>query len=155
MDIVLGAERVMGKDDAVWLRHANPWSVWTRIMTPLPLLIAAAFSRIWLGWGALVPIAVVMVWICLNPRLFAAPRDFRSCAAQGVLGERVFLRKRRHRRASSACGLCLDCDQRVWGSAADLGFLCAEHLGCFAGDGDRGGGQDVVCGPHGVGLAGF
>ena len=105
MDIFRGAERVMGMDDAVWPRHANPWSVWTRIMIPLPLLIAAAFSRIWLGWGALVPIAVVMVWIWLNPRLFAAPRDFRSWAAQGVLGERVFLRKRvgtaaHHRRAA-------------------------------------------------------
>jgi hypothetical protein len=57
-------------------------------------MIAAVFSRVWLGWGALGPITLVLIWIWLNPRLFAAPQDLRSWAAQGVLGERVFLRKR-------------------------------------------------------------
>ena len=94
MDIFHSAERVMGMNDAVWLRHANPWSVWTRIITPMPLLIVAAFSWVWLGWGALILLALVLIWVWVNPRLFAAQRDFGSWAAQGVLGERVFLRKR-------------------------------------------------------------
>jgi len=49
MDICHWAERAMAMNDRVWLRHANPWSVWTRIVTPLPMLIAAMFSRQWLG----------------------------------------------------------------------------------------------------------
>lgn len=31
--------------DAVWMRHAHPWSVWTRF-TVLPLLIVAIWSRV-------------------------------------------------------------------------------------------------------------
>jgi len=48
------AERLMAMDDAVWMRHANPASVWSRIVTPLPLLPLAVWSRVWLGlarWG--------------------------------------------------------------------------------------------------------
>lgn len=37
-----------------WARHANPWSVWTRIATALPLLILAVWSRVWLGWRSLI-----------------------------------------------------------------------------------------------------
>ena len=55
--------------DDVWARHANPWSVWTRYMA-LPLLIMAIWSRVWLGWGSLMPIAIVLLWIWLNPRVF-------------------------------------------------------------------------------------
>lgn len=94
MDIYALAERAMGMDDRVWLRHANPWSVWTRIVTTMPLFILVGFSRQWLGWGALALLAVVLLWVWANPRLFLAPRDLGSWAAQGVLGERVFLRKR-------------------------------------------------------------
>lgn len=32
--------RAMTMDDATWERHANPWSVWTRMAT-LPLLLPA------------------------------------------------------------------------------------------------------------------
>ena len=83
MDIYAVAERAMGMDDRVWLRHASPWSVWTRIVTPMPLFILVGFSRQWLGWGAL---AVVLLWVWASPRLFPAPRDLESWAAQGVLG---------------------------------------------------------------------
>lgn len=86
------AERLMGMDDRVWARHANPLSVWTRIVTPLPLFALAVWSRIWLGWGALLPVGAVLLWIWVNPRLFPAPDRFTSWAARGVLGERVFLR---------------------------------------------------------------
>lgn len=37
-------------DDAAWARHANPWSVWTRV--PILLLLALAiWSRAWIARG--------------------------------------------------------------------------------------------------------
>ncbi len=94
MDIFAGAERLMAMDDSTWRRHANSWSVWTRILTPLPLLALAIWSRVWLGWGALVPVALTLLWIWINPRLFSEPRNFDSWSAHAVLGERVWLTHR-------------------------------------------------------------
>ncbi|ROT97705.1 DUF6653 family protein [Histidinibacterium lentulum] len=92
MDIFRLAERLMAMDDATWARHASPWSVWTRAATPLPLLALAIWSRVWIGPWAWLAVALVLLWIWLNPRLFAAPATLDGWAARGVLGERVFLR---------------------------------------------------------------
>lgn len=78
--------------DDVWERHANPWSVWTRY-SALPLLGLAAWSRIWWGWWSVAPIAIVIAWIWLNPRLFAKPASTRNWASKAVLGERVGLNR--------------------------------------------------------------
>ena len=104
--VISAAERLMSMDDRTWARHANPWSVWTRVATPLPLLALAIWSRVWIGgwaWGA---VAVVILWIWLNPRVFPKPRHLDSWAARGVMGERVFLRhgnrvSKGHRRAAA------------------------------------------------------
>lgn len=80
--------------DAVWMRHAHPWSVWTRF-TVLPLLIVAIWSRVWLGWWALVPTAVAVLWMWLNPRIFPKPQSTRNWASQAVFGERVWLNRDR------------------------------------------------------------
>jgi|SRR5690625_1013881 len=79
-------------DDKIWQRHANPWSVWTR-NTVLPLLIIAFWSRTWLGWWSLLPIAAAFLWTWLNPRLFSKPKSMDSWAAKGTLGERVWLNR--------------------------------------------------------------
>lgn len=92
MRIMSLSEKIMGMDEEVWLRHASPLSVWSRVVTPLPLLSLALWSRVWLGWWALVPLFAVLVWIWWNPRAFAAPQNFESWASRGVLGERVWLR---------------------------------------------------------------
>ena len=92
-DLYRAAERLMSMDDRVWLRHANPWSVWTRIATA-PFLFLAAWSHVWIGWYALVPLVLVAVWTWLNPRLFAVPADRTTWSARGVFGERVFLNRR-------------------------------------------------------------
>lgn len=52
--------------DSVWARHANPWSVWTRYMA-LPVLVMAIWSRVWLGWGSVVPCAIAFIWIMIMP----------------------------------------------------------------------------------------
>ncbi|MBX6373856.1 MAG: hypothetical protein IRZ13_06400 [Acetobacteraceae bacterium] len=91
-------------DEATWARHANPWSVWTRVAI-LPLMALAVWSRVWIGWWALLPVALLVVWTWLNPRAFPPPRSFESWAAKGVLGERLWIARRegaplpeRHRR---------------------------------------------------------
>lgn len=88
-----GTERLMAMDEATWARHANPLSVYTRIPI-LPLLVLALWSRVWLGWAALFPIGLVVVWIWANPRFFPPPLDLDTWASRGVLGERVFLNRR-------------------------------------------------------------
>lgn len=93
MDIYRGAERLMGMDDAVWLRHANPWSGWSR-MTVLPLFALAVWSRVWLGWLAVIPVAAVVFWAWWNPRAFPPPARFDHWMSKGVLGERVYLTHR-------------------------------------------------------------
>ena len=84
------AEKVMGMDASTWSRHTNPWSGWSRLST-LPLLAAAIWSRVWFGWSALIPIAVVILWTWLNPRLFPAPRSTDNWMSRGVIGEQLWL----------------------------------------------------------------
>jgi hypothetical protein len=79
-------------DDDTWARHANPWSVWSRT-TVLPALILAAWSRVWLGWWALVPGVVGLLWTWLNPRLFGRPESMDNWASKAVLGERVWMNR--------------------------------------------------------------
>lgn len=79
-------------DEEAWERHANPWSVWSRT-TVLPGLILAAWSRVWLGWGAVVPGAIALLWMGLNPRLFGRPDSLDSWASKAVLGERIWINR--------------------------------------------------------------
>lgn len=82
--------RAFGLDDEGWARHANPWSGWTRFTTCLPLLVLAIWSRAWLGWWCLVPVAIAVLWIWINPRVFGPARDDRAWITKGVLGERFW-----------------------------------------------------------------
>ncbi|WP_343035282.1 DUF6653 family protein [Parasulfitobacter algicola] len=94
MDIFKGAERLLAMDDCTWRRHANPWSGITRFGTVLPLLVLAIWSRVWLGWWALIPIGLAAIWIWLNPRLFPEPERLDHWMSRAVLGERIFLEHR-------------------------------------------------------------
>ncbi len=112
-------------DEATWARHANPWSGWTRVPT-LPLLALAAWSRVWIGWWALLSVAAVMAWVWANPRIFPPPDRWDGWMTRGVLGERLWLARdhvpvpAHHRRvpniltAIGAAGLAL----AVYGVAA-------------------------------------
>ncbi len=79
-------------DDDTWERHANPWSVWSRA-TVLPGLILAAWSRVWIGWWAVVPGVLALLWTWFNPRLFRKPSSLDSWASKCVLGERVWINR--------------------------------------------------------------
>lgn len=90
LDLFSLSQRLMQMDEATWARHANPLSVYSR-MSILPLMTLAVWSRIWLGWGALIPVAAVLLWTWWNPRAFAPPAHGFSWAAEGTFGERVLL----------------------------------------------------------------
>ena len=94
-DLYRSAERLMGMNDEAWARHANPLSLWTRVAA-LPLLILAIWSRVWLGWWALVPVALAIGWVWLNPRAFSVPDRFDNWAAKGTIGERLFIARTSH-----------------------------------------------------------
>jgi len=93
MDVGQLSEKLMGMNDAVWQRHANPVSGWSRVPI-LPLLALGIWSRVWLGWWALLPIAVTLVWTWVNPRVFPIPRHTDNWISKGVLGERVWLNRK-------------------------------------------------------------
>jgi hypothetical protein len=70
--------------------------------TALPLLVLAVWSRVWIGWWAMLAVSLVLVWIWLNPRVFPEPRTLDAWMSRGVLGERVFL----EHRATCPAGMC-------------------------------------------------
>jgi hypothetical protein len=92
MTLEHGIARAFALDDKTWFRHANPWSVLLR-NTVLPLLVLAFWSRLWIGWSALVPVALALLWAWYNPRVFPAPSSFDTWASKAVLGERVWLNR--------------------------------------------------------------
>jgi hypothetical protein len=77
-------------DETGWERHANPWSVWTRVAI-WPALVLALWSIHWIGWWAALPLALIAIWAFVNPRAFPPPASTRSWASRGVLGERIYL----------------------------------------------------------------
>ena len=72
-----------------WMRHANPWSVWTRFAV-LPLLILAVWSRDWIGWWSLAAVALVVVFMVVNPLLFRESGSTRNWASRSVFGEHIW-----------------------------------------------------------------
>ncbi len=82
--------KAFGLDGETWMRHANPVSVWSRF-TVVSLLAAAIWSRDWIGIWCLVPVALSLVWMFVNPRLFDAPKSTRNWASRAVLGERIWV----------------------------------------------------------------
>jgi len=78
--------------DENWMKHANPWSVWTRYSV-LPVIILAFWSRIWIGWWSAIPAVISLAWMFLNPIFFKKPRSTKNWASKSVLGERVWLNR--------------------------------------------------------------
>ncbi|HET6531327.1 MAG TPA: DUF6653 family protein [Actinoplanes sp.] len=82
-----GVARAFGLTSTeAWMRHANPWSVYTRIPIPA-MLCAAIWTYDWIGWWSLALVAVVVVWAVINPRVFPPPRTLDAWASKSVLGE--------------------------------------------------------------------
>ena len=86
--------KVFSMSDEVWERHANPLSVWTRYSV-LPVLVAAFWSRVWLGWWSVVCVGAAFFWVWFNPRMFCKPKSTKNWASKAVLGERVWLNRKK------------------------------------------------------------
>jgi hypothetical protein len=109
MPIDAAMAKAFGLEGDAWMRHANPWSVYTRIPIP-PLLAGAIWSRSRLGRRSLIPIALVCAWAVINPRAFLPPRSLDHWASRGVLGETYWAKRKeipippRHRVAPNVLG---------------------------------------------------
>lgn len=81
--------KIFGLEADSWEKHTNPWSIWTRFAT-LPFLILAIWSRVWIGWYCLIPIAALIIWLKINPTLFIKPRSMDNWGSKSVLGEKYW-----------------------------------------------------------------
>jgi len=72
-----------------WMKHANPWSIWTRFAT-LPFLILAIWSRVWIDWYSLIPIILLIIWLKMNPTQFKNPKNLDNWGSKSVLGEKYW-----------------------------------------------------------------
>ncbi len=82
--------------DAVWDRHTNQWSGWSRMAIPI-LFALAIWSRNWIGWWSLLFASLVVLWTWWNPRAFSAPNSVENWMSQAIVGERIWL-GRKHRK---------------------------------------------------------
>lgn len=69
---------------AVFARHANPWSAWSR-WASTPLLLVPVWTR---RWRHAAPVAL---WFVVNPVLFAPPRDTSAWSTRAMLGEEQWI----------------------------------------------------------------
>lgn len=80
-------------DDATWERHANPLSVWTRVVTGIPVIFGAVWSIKHFGLWSLFILFISVLWLWLNPRLFSRPKYTNNWASKVTFGERVWLNR--------------------------------------------------------------
>lgn len=85
----MSRKKTFDLSDETWRRHANAWSVWTR-MAAFPPMVAAIYFRDVLGFWTLVVLAAGVVWMWLDPRVFPAIDHPRSWAEKGIYGERMW-----------------------------------------------------------------
>jgi len=72
---------------AIFARHCNPWSAWTR-WASTPLTLVPAWTR---RWSHAVLIAV---WLAVNPFVFGKPRHHRAWSTRAMLGEELWISRR-------------------------------------------------------------
>jgi hypothetical protein len=114
--------RAFGLEGEAWLRHANPWSVYTRIPIPCALALAV-WSRAWIGWWSILPIALVAAWMVVNPKAFPPPKSLDHWASKAVFGETFWTNRssvpipKGHRRAPNVLAAisALGLPVLVWG----------------------------------------
>ncbi|MFI6921818.1 DUF6653 family protein [Nonomuraea spiralis] len=89
MKLTQAAAATFGLNDDSWKRHANAWSVWTRMAGLAPILLPIYF-RDALGWWAPAPIVAGVIWMWLNPHAFKPVYEPRSWAEKGIYGEKMY-----------------------------------------------------------------
>jgi uncharacterized protein DUF6653 len=72
---------------AIFARHCNPWSAWTR-WASIPVIVLTAWSR---RWSHAVLIAL---WLAVNPFVFGKPEHERAWSTRAMLGEELWISRR-------------------------------------------------------------
>ncbi|NDK31163.1 DUF6653 family protein [Nesterenkonia haasae] len=72
---------------AVFARHSNPWSMWTR-WASAPLMLVPVWRRSWRDAG------LVGLWMAINPVVFGKPADDRAWSTRVALGEEQWIAER-------------------------------------------------------------
>lgn len=72
---------------AIFARHSNPWSAWTRWATT-PLVLMPVWTRRWSHAAA------IGLWFAVNPVIFPKPLDDRNWATRAMLGEEAWITNR-------------------------------------------------------------
>ncbi len=79
---------------AVFARHSNPWSAWTRWLST-PLILVPFWTR---RWSHAAPIAA---WMLVNPIVFPEPAGKEAWATRAMLGEEMWIVQRPRDRAAA------------------------------------------------------
>ncbi|MGH3636003.1 DUF6653 family protein [Mycobacterium sp.] len=72
---------------AIFARHCNPWSAWTR-WASTPLVLIPVWTRRWSH------AAVTGAWFAVNPVMFGQPAHERNWATRAMLGEERWITER-------------------------------------------------------------
>lgn len=72
---------------AIFARHCNPWSAWTR-WASTPLTLVPVWTR------RPVHAVLVGVWLAINPFIFGEPHHHRAWATRAMLGEELWITRR-------------------------------------------------------------
>jgi hypothetical protein len=76
-----------GVKRAVFARHCNPWSAWTR-WASVPLVLVPVWRRSWRD------AALVGAWMAVNPVVFGKPAHERAWSTRAMLGEEKWISER-------------------------------------------------------------
>lgn len=83
---------------AVFARHCNPWSAWTR-WASTPLVLVPVWTRRWSH------AAVIGLWFAVNPVIFPRPAHERNWATRAMLGEELWIAQRPKDAAAAVSAL--------------------------------------------------
>jgi len=72
---------------AVFARHCNPWSAWSR-WASAPLVLVPVWRRSWRD------AALVGAWMAINPVVFGKPAHERAWSTRTMLGEERWIEQR-------------------------------------------------------------
>ena len=72
---------------AIFARHCNPWSAWTRWATT-PLTLVPIWTRRWNH------AALIAMWFAVNPFVFGKPAHERAWSTRAMLGEELWISRR-------------------------------------------------------------
>jgi hypothetical protein len=97
---------------AIFARHCNPWSAWTRWVST-PLVLIPVWTRRWSH------AALVAAWLSINPVVFGKPAHERAWASRAMLGEEQWIVDR-PRDVSTVLGV-------VSSTAAVVAIVAARH----------------------------